>query len=95
LTTRNLLKLLKVQERGYLQPVYFRALTLFFAAPKGEQDVRIVYNGTKSSLNDCLWAPWFRLPTVEEHFCAIEPGTFMGDIDIAEQFLNFIPHEKV
>ncbi len=88
-------KLRKVRERRYLQPGPIKALTSFFTVPKGDDDIRVVYNGTKSGLNDCLWAPWFRLPTVEQHLRAVEPGTFMADLDIGEQFLNFMLHPKV
>jgi hypothetical protein len=47
-------KLFKIRARGYVQPGYVRALTSFFSVPKGEEDIRLVYNGTKSGLNDCL-----------------------------------------
>ncbi len=72
-----------------------KSLTSFFAVPKGEGDVRIVYDGTKSGLNNQLWAPWFPLPTIDTHLCSIGPGYYMGDIDFREQFMNFILHEKV
>ncbi|KAL7581014.1 hypothetical protein ACA910_005823 [Epithemia clementina (nom. ined.)] len=42
-----------------------RAMMHFFAVPKGDTDVRIVYDGTKSGLNDCLYAPWFPLPDAD------------------------------
>lgn len=60
-------KLEKVQRKGYLAEGHVQSLTSFFTVPKGDDDVRVVYNGTKSGLNDCLWAPWFRLPTMEQH----------------------------
>jgi len=74
---------------------HVRALTSFFTVPKGDRDVRVVYNGTKSGLNDCLWAPWFRLPTVEQHLRAVTPGTFLSDVDIGEQFHNVVMHAKL
>jgi hypothetical protein len=55
----------------------------------------MVYNGTKSGLNDAMWAPWFALPTVEGHLCFITAGTYMGDIDVSDIFLNFVMHEKL
>jgi hypothetical protein len=85
-------KLAKAQDKGYLDAGPVRALTLFFTVPKGDSDVRVVYNGTKSGLNDCLWAPWFRLPTIEQHLRAMRPGTFLADLDIGEQFHNFVMH---
>ena len=88
-------KLAKVREKGYLDVGPVRALTSFFTVPKGDSDVRVVYNGTKSGLNDCLWAPWFRLPTIEQHLRATQPGTFLADLDIGKQFHNFVMHIRL
>ncbi len=88
-------KLSKVLDKGYLADGHVRALTSFFTVPKGDKDVRVVHNGTKSGLNGCLWAPWFRLPTVEQHLRAVEPGTHLADVDIGEQFHNFIMHQTL
>jgi hypothetical protein len=41
----------------------------------------MVYNGTRSGLNDALWSPNFGLPTVEALLWGVEFGTWMGDID--------------
>jgi len=60
-------KLSIVKAKGYLAEGPVKSLTSFFTVPKGDQDVRVVYNGTKSGLNACLWAPWFRLPTIDQH----------------------------
>jgi hypothetical protein len=60
-------KLQKVREKGYIVPGNVLSLTSFFTVPKGDGDVRMVYDAMKSGLNDKLWAPWFLLPTVESH----------------------------
>lgn len=88
-------KLQAVREKGYLKPGTVKSLTSFFAVPKGENDIRMVYDGTKSGLNGVLWAPWFPLPTIDHHLRAVLPGYWMGDIDIGEMFLNFMLHERV
>lgn len=88
-------KLRKVREKGYIILGTVKSLTSFFTVPKGDDDIRIVYNGTQSGLNESIWAPWFTLPTIERHLRTMMPGTFMGDLDIGEQFLNFILHTKV
>jgi hypothetical protein len=88
-------KLLKVRNKGYLEEGPVKSLTSFFKVPKGDKDVRVVYNGTKSGLNACLWAPWFRLPTVEQHLRAVDVGTYLSDIDVAEQFHNVIMHQDI
>jgi hypothetical protein len=38
----------------------------YFAVPKGEADIRVVFNGTSCGLNDALWSPNFYLPTARE-----------------------------
>ena len=50
----------------------------------------MVYNDTSSGLNDAVYCPWFCLPTVETHLRAVDVGTFMGDCDIGDMFLNFM-----
>jgi len=37
-----------------------------------------------------MWAPWFSQTPIEDHLRGVEPGTFMCDLDVAEQFLNFM-----
>jgi hypothetical protein len=88
-------KLEKVRRLRYLIPGTVQSLTSFFAVPKGENDKRMVYDGTKCGLNDSLWAPWFALPTIEAHLRFIDGESFMGDINIGDMFHNFMLHEKI
>ena len=50
-------KLDKFRERGYIRAGTARSLTPYFTVPKGDGDVRVVFDGTKSKLNEALWAP--------------------------------------
>ena len=88
-------KLGKVRRMGYLAPGEVKSLTSFFAVPKGDSDIRMVYDGTKSGLNDAMWAPWSWMPTVESHLRFISTESFLGDIDVGDMFLNFVLHEDV
>ena len=81
-------KLLSVQERGYISVGEVKSLISFFDVPEGFEDIRMVYDGTKSGLNEALWAPWFALPTVDSLLRSVDPGTFMADNYIGEMFLN-------
>jgi hypothetical protein len=83
-------KLLKVIERRYFEYGDIISLTQFFKVSKGEFDIRMVYNGTSSGLNDWLWVPWFPLPTITMLAREVEVGTHMGYLDVGEMFLNFI-----
>jgi len=87
-------KLQRVQRLGYTCMGEVSSLTSYFSLPKGKEDIRMVYDGTKSGLNDPIWAPWFPLPTIEAHLQAVRAESFMGDIDIADTFLNFVIHPK-
>ena len=90
------LKLHKVWKvRRYLEKGFVQNLTRFFAVPKGESDIRMVYDSTVANLNNCLWAPWFAMPTIRNHLRAIGPGAFMADVDIGEMFLNFPMHPSI
>jgi hypothetical protein len=84
------LKLLKVLARRYLEYGNVSSLTQLFAVAKGDEDIRMVYNGTSSGLNSHLWCPWFALATINTVLRALETGTFMGDLDVGEMFLNFM-----
>jgi hypothetical protein len=83
-------KLDKFRQQRYIQQGTVMSLTSYFSVPKGDGDIRLVFDGTKSGLNACLWAPSFILPTVTSLLYAVEPGTWMSDIDIGEQFYNYM-----
>jgi hypothetical protein len=87
-------KLMKVFGRHYFIYGMFLSLMSFFAVPKGDTDIRLVYNGTSSGLNAHLWAPWFALPTICALPRALELNTFMADSDIGQMFLNFMLEER-
>lgn len=89
-------KLSDVRSKGYIRGGgEVKSLTSFFAVPKSDDDIRMVYNGTSSGLNDAVWAPWFALPTVDTHMRSTVPGTYMCDIDLSEMFLNFMLDEDI
>jgi hypothetical protein len=62
---------------------------------KGEDDIRMVYDGSVSGLNDSMWIPGFALPTINTHLRAVEAETYMADVDVGEMFLNFILHKSL
>jgi hypothetical protein len=88
-------KLDKVRARGYISPGVVESLTSFFAVPKGDDDIRLVYDGSVSGLNTSIWVPRFFLPTIRTPLRAVDEGTYMADIDIGEMFLNFILHREL
>ena len=88
-------KITKLEGRGYLNPGEASSFLNFFAVPKGDSDIRTVFDGTKSGLNDSLFANWFGLPQVEAMTRCLEPGYFCADNDVGEQFYNFPLHPEL
>ena len=75
--------------KRYISEGFVESLSTFFHVPKGDQDIRIVYDMTKCGINACLWSPRFYLPTPDAVFDSIEYNSWMGDIDQGEMFLNY------
>jgi hypothetical protein len=88
-------KLLTVRRKHYITKGTVKSLTSFFSVPKGEKDMRMVYDASKSSLNKSLWAPNFGLPTVETLVKGLDEFGWMGDLDIGAMFLNFCLHPEL
>jgi hypothetical protein len=90
-------KVYKVKNRRYLVSTTIEnimSIIRYFAVPKGDDDVRIVYDATASNLNDCVWAPSFWLPTVDSLLRALDSDSWMADRDIGDMFLNFELHHS-
>ena len=85
-------KIIKVRDRGYIGKLLLgpiKSLTHYFAVPKGDEDIRMVYDMTASGLNNALWAPSFWMPTAMNVIDCSTSGTWFGDVDAGEMFLNF------
>jgi hypothetical protein len=81
--------------KGYIGKGAVSSLTSCFAVPKGADDVHLVYDSTKSGLNAAIWVPSFSLPTVDTLTDMLEPTSWMSDLDMGEQFLNFLLNPKL
>ena len=82
-------KLDTVRDRGYVGAGNIVSLTDYFDVPKGESDIRMVYNVTSSGLNNAIWAPPFWLPTAASALRCMTFESFCVDLDLGEMFLNF------
>ena len=74
--------------------VKIKSLIRYFAVPKGEDDVCMVYDATANKLNDAVCVPSFWLPTVESLVRAVDANSWMMDRDIGDMFLNFQLHHS-
>ena len=91
-------KILKVIRKRYLVKVRtsldIKSLIKFFAVPKGEKDIRMVYDATASGLNAAVWAPPFWLPTIDSLTRSLQNTSWMTDRDVGDMFLNFPLHKS-
>ena len=78
------------RKRKYIEPGEVKNLTGYFPVPKGPTDIRMVYDATKSKLNQAIWTPSFALPSVESLTRQLEESTWMADLDLGDMFLNFM-----
>ncbi|KAL7566075.1 hypothetical protein ACA910_009861 [Epithemia clementina (nom. ined.)] len=86
-------KLQDVRMKGYVRTCPHTLATMnYFAVPKGENDVRMVYDGTKSGLNACLYAPWFYLPDSDGLTRTLNKNFWCIVNNYGEMFLNFWIH---
>ena len=93
-------KLDNVRQRGYIRKGVVESLTDWFEVPKVIVDdvvmeIRMVYNGTSSGLNEALWAPNFWLPTSSTALRQLTYTSFCVDLDLGEMFLNFPLDPKI
>jgi hypothetical protein len=90
-------KIFKVVKRRYLltSGIKVKSLIKYFAVPKGEDDICLVYDATANKLNNCVWVPTFWLPTIDSLVRALDKDSWMTDRDVGDMFLNFQLHESV
>ncbi|KAI2503870.1 hypothetical protein MHU86_10595 [Fragilaria crotonensis] len=83
-------------KRYYLESTGHVANSLdYFAVPKGEADIRVVFDGSSCGLNKTLWAPNFFLPSATSALMLMSFGTWMADMDFGEMFHNFPMEERM
>ena len=81
MVAKESIKLSKVRKRDYIRTEEVKILMHYFPVPKGV-DIRMVYNGTSSSLSPSLWAPHLYSTTVGSTLWAVGTENFMADFDI-------------
>ena len=63
---RNMIE--KVLDHKYIvktDKANIRSTMFHFHVPKGDINIRMVYDEIKSGLNNAIYAPWFNLPTMD------------------------------
>ena len=81
--------------KRYLEEGVVRSNVHYFTVPKGEEDVRVVFDGTSSGLNEALWAPNFFLPSSRAASVLLTFSTWLADVDFGEMFHNFFVANRI
>ena len=55
----------------------------------------MVYDATKSGLNEAVCAPWFAMPTVDTLLQSTTVDSYITDCDVGEILLNFMLEPSV
>ena len=100
LRAKTMDKIDKVIRRRYLLPegtpgVSLKSYIKYFAVPKGEDDIRMVYDATANKLNEAVWVPSFWLPSIDTLVRNVGSESWMTDRDVGDMFLNYQLHEEV
>jgi hypothetical protein len=98
LREKEKIKIKKVIDFGYLVRTAWegvKSLMHFFSVNKGGTDIRMVYNGTKSGLNEATWVPWFAIPSSSTLERLVVPGSVQADNDFKDMFLNFVLNDEL
>lgn len=70
----------------------FKSLMYYFRVPKGEDDIRMVYKGSKSGLNKSIFTSWFNLPSSETMARWILVESWQGGNNMEDCWLNHEIH---
>jgi hypothetical protein len=65
------------------------SVTSYSSEPKGTDDIHMVYDASKSGLNANVWVQSFSLPSTDNLKDLLATNSWMADLDMGEQFLNF------
>ncbi|KAL7573165.1 hypothetical protein ACA910_018829 [Epithemia clementina (nom. ined.)] len=67
----------------------------YFCIPKWIHNIHMVYNGTKSGLNNCLYTPWLNLPNADVMIPTLDTGKWCIDDNYGKMFFNFWIHQEL
>ena len=87
--TRIMEKIEKVRRKGYLISGNINILVHCFGIPKVGNNIILVYDVTKSGVNNVIWSPNFFLPPIISIAQSIIATIWMPDIDLEDIFPNF------
>lgn len=90
---KDLDKLRALISKGYLEVGPCTLVVPRFPVPKGDEDIRVVWDFKRNGFNAMMYTPWFFLLRPSSYARKVEVGTHGGDCDVKEQFHNYLLHE--
>jgi hypothetical protein len=94
IVTKDLEKLDKLLRRRYIVPGPYRTAVPRFPVPKGDDDIRVMWDLARNGLNEHMFTPSFFLPTMSTYLRRLPRDAYSGDFDIGEQFHNYLLHKS-
>ena len=91
-------KFVRFLQREYIVPCSstdIKSYIDYFGVPKGEDDVRVVFNGTSCGINDAVQASNFWMPNASSMLRIISYNYQSVDIDLDDMFHNFPLHPSL
>jgi len=86
-------KLRTLISKGYVEVGYVVLVVPRFLVPKGLVNIQVVWDFKLNGLNAGIYAPWFFLFRPSAYARRAFAGTYASDVDIQEQFHNYLLHE--
>ena len=80
----------QLRTKSYIGPGFVLSVLNYFGVPKGETDIRVVFDATKCKLNTTLWTPNFFLATIESNMMNVDTETWMNDLDLGKMFFELL-----
>ena len=87
-------KIENVRNRQYITSGTVLGLTRFFHVPKGDSDIRLVYDIKACGLNEALWDPKSWMPSADNVLDTASHSSWFDNVDSAEMFHNYTLSEK-
>ena len=90
-------KLDKVVKKRYIELIdikFVESIMYMFHVAKGD-NIRMVYDRSKSGLNAAIYTPWFALPIAKSMTRWVTAGSWLADNNHGECFLNFPLHPNL
>jgi len=75
-----------------ITPGFVLRIIPYFCVPKGDEDIRVMWDLKMNGVNETIYTPKFQLPTPASYHHVLEASMYLGDFDVGKQFPNYPLH---